>query len=155
MPGIRNNPVAAKSTLVLESDNQATQVPPSAPPCAARSQRLSPPCNPVAAPPTLTVLSGVEPLSPAVSLGAVGTKTDGTLDLPVQITGAKEQPWNFTGAANLQVSIDGGAALTVAVEVEQVAEIYWRALAAGEPVILDDAEMARVVERFKDYGRPR
>ena len=47
------------------------------------------------------------------------------------------------------------AALTVAVEVEQVAEIYWRALAAGEPVILDDAEMARVVERFKDYGRPR
>jgi len=50
---------------------------------------------------------------------------------------------------------DLDTALKVAVEIEKVAEIYWRALAAGEPVILDDAEMARVVERFKDYGRPR
>lgn len=50
---------------------------------------------------------------------------------------------------------DLDAALGVAVEVEKVAEIYWRALAAGEPVILDDAEMARVLERFRDYGARR
>lgn len=46
------------------------------------------------------------------------------------------------------------AALKAAVEIEKVAELYWRALAAGEPVILGDDEMDRVVERFKDYGQP-
>ncbi len=45
--------------------------------------------------------------------------------------------------------------LTVAVEIEKVAELYWRALAVGEPVILGDDEMARILERFKDYGQPR
>lgn len=45
------------------------------------------------------------------------------------------------------------AALRVGLEIEQVAEIYWRALAVGEPVILDDAEMARVLERFREYGQ--
>ncbi len=45
------------------------------------------------------------------------------------------------------------AALRVAEEVEHVAELYWRALAAGEPVLLSDAEMADVLERFRDYGQ--
>lgn len=40
----------------------------------------------------------------------------------------------------------------VAAEVEQLAEQYWRALQAGTPVILDDAEVARVIERFRTYG---
>ena len=44
-------------------------------------------------------------------------------------------------------------ALRVAIEVEVLAEQYWRALQIGEPVILDDAEMARVHERFRDYGK--
>jgi L-fuculose-phosphate aldolase len=47
-----------------------------------------------------------------------------------------------------------GAALKVAVEIEKVAELYWRAFAVGEPVILGDDEMGRVLERFKGYGRP-
>ncbi len=46
------------------------------------------------------------------------------------------------------------AALRVAVEIEKVAELYWRALAVGEPVILGDDEMGRVLERFKGYGQP-
>ncbi len=44
-------------------------------------------------------------------------------------------------------------AYRVATEIENLAEQYWRALQAGEPVILDDAEMARVIEKFKTYGR--
>ncbi len=45
------------------------------------------------------------------------------------------------------------AALALAVEVETLAEQYWRALQVGEPVLLDDAEMDRVVEKFKTYGQ--
>lgn len=43
-------------------------------------------------------------------------------------------------------------ALALAVEVESLAEGYWRALQIGQPVILDDAEMAVVIEKFKSYG---
>ena len=43
-------------------------------------------------------------------------------------------------------------ALSLAVEVESLAEGYWRALQIGEPVILDDAEMDLVIEKFKTYG---
>jgi len=43
-------------------------------------------------------------------------------------------------------------ALALAVEVESLAEGYWRALQIGEPVILSDAEMDVVIEKFKGYG---
>ena len=39
-------------------------------------------------------------------------------------------------------------ALALAVEVETLAEMYWRALAVGDPRCLSDAEMARVVAKF-------
>jgi L-fuculose-phosphate aldolase len=45
------------------------------------------------------------------------------------------------------------AALGLAVEVEQLAEMYWRALQLGQPALLDDAEMARVAGQFATYGR--
>ena len=45
------------------------------------------------------------------------------------------------------------ATLALAVEVETLAEMYWRALQIGEPELLDDEEMARVLERFKGYGK--
>jgi L-fuculose-phosphate aldolase len=45
-------------------------------------------------------------------------------------------------------------ALTLAHEVETLARMYWQALQIGAPVILDDAEMQRVIERFKTYGKP-
>lgn len=44
-------------------------------------------------------------------------------------------------------------ALALAVEVEALAEQYWRALQIGEPVILSEREMDRVIERFADYGK--
>ena len=43
-------------------------------------------------------------------------------------------------------------ALALAVEVESLAEGYWRALQLGEPVILSGEEMAVVIEKFKSYG---
>jgi L-fuculose-phosphate aldolase len=47
------------------------------------------------------------------------------------------------------------AALALAVEVETLAEIYWRALSLGPPAILTDAEMDVVLEKFRTYGQPR
>ena len=43
------------------------------------------------------------------------------------------------------------AALALAVEVETLAETYWRALQVGEPARLDDDEMQRVLARFATY----
>ena len=44
------------------------------------------------------------------------------------------------------------AAMALAVEVEELAEGYWRALQVGEPILLPDAEIAVVLEKFKTYG---
>jgi L-fuculose-phosphate aldolase len=46
-------------------------------------------------------------------------------------------------------------ALELAIEVETLAEMYWRALQVGEPALLSDAEMATVLEKFHTYGQPR
>ena len=46
-------------------------------------------------------------------------------------------------------------ALALAVEVETLAEMYWRALQIGEPVLLSDGEMDVVLEKFGTYGQPR
>ena len=43
-------------------------------------------------------------------------------------------------------------ALSLAVEVEALAEQYWRALQIGEPALLGDSEMRRVLEKFSSYG---
>jgi L-fuculose-phosphate aldolase len=45
-------------------------------------------------------------------------------------------------------------ALALAVEVEALAEQYWRALQIGEPNILSDAEMIVVLDKFRSYGQP-
>lgn len=43
-------------------------------------------------------------------------------------------------------------ALGLAIEVEQLARTYLQCLAAGKPVILEDAEMDRVLVKFRTYG---
>jgi L-fuculose-phosphate aldolase len=43
-------------------------------------------------------------------------------------------------------------ALRLAERVEHLALLYWQALQIGEPVLLPDDEMARVVEKFATYG---
>lgn len=46
-------------------------------------------------------------------------------------------------------------AIGLAVEIEELARQYLLACATGEPVLLDDAEMSRVLEAFKNYGARR
>jgi L-fuculose-phosphate aldolase len=53
----------------------------------------------------------------------------------------------------LAVGRDLAGAFKLAVEVETLAAMYWRALQVGEPVLLDAAEMAVVLEKFKTYGQ--
>jgi L-fuculose-phosphate aldolase len=55
------------------------------------------------------------------------------------------------GMISLGSDLDG--ALRLAVEVETLAAMYWRALQVGQPVVLDAAEMAVVLEKFKSYGQ--
>jgi len=43
-------------------------------------------------------------------------------------------------------------ALSLAVEVETLARTYLLCLSVGEPAILDDAEMDRVLLKFSTYG---
>jgi L-fuculose-phosphate aldolase len=45
------------------------------------------------------------------------------------------------------------ASLALAIEIEALAEQYWRALQIGAPSVLSDAEMAIVLEKFKTYGQ--
>jgi len=49
---------------------------------------------------------------------------------------------------------DLDAALAVAVEVENICEIYWRALQAGEPHVLTAQQMHEVRQKFIDYKNP-
>ena len=50
---------------------------------------------------------------------------------------------------------DPAHALALAVELEELCEQYWRASQLGAPVLLDSAEMARVQEKFANYGVQR
>jgi len=43
--------------------------------------------------------------------------------------------------------------LALAVEVETLARQYWHASLAGEPVLLSEEEMRRVLEKFRTYGQ--
>jgi L-fuculose-phosphate aldolase len=55
------------------------------------------------------------------------------------------------GMVAVGASLD--AALSLAMEVEELCAQYWRASLMGEPVLLDDAEMDEVLERFRHYGQ--
>lgn len=48
---------------------------------------------------------------------------------------------------------DLAEALRVAIEVETVAEYWWRARAVGAPVLLTPEQMADALQRFQSYGR--
>ena len=53
--------------------------------------------------------------------------------------------------------VAGGASLAqamkVAIEVEALCETYLKALPVAEPTLLDGAQMAEVIEKFRSYGR--
>lgn len=52
----------------------------------------------------------------------------------------------------IAVGEDLPSALAMAVEVEELAAIYWRTLVAGGGNLLGDGEMDVVLEKFKAYG---
>jgi L-fuculose-phosphate aldolase len=55
----------------------------------------------------------------------------------------------------IAVGADLDSALALAVEVETLAAMYWRALQVGKPKLLGRAEMKRVIEKFKTYGQQK
>ncbi len=52
----------------------------------------------------------------------------------------------------IAIGTDTMRAMALAVEVESLCEQFWRASLMGQPVLLDDAEMDVVLEKFKGYG---
>lgn len=54
----------------------------------------------------------------------------------------------------IAIGADLDRALGLAIEVESLAETYWRTMQVGEPVLLDDDEMDRVLAKFATYGQP-
>ncbi|WEK40691.1 MAG: class II aldolase/adducin family protein [Candidatus Brevundimonas colombiensis] len=44
-------------------------------------------------------------------------------------------------------------ALLIAEEIEEQAAVYWGAMALGGPVLLEEAEMGRILDRFRSYGQ--
>lgn len=55
------------------------------------------------------------------------------------------------GAVSFGDSVE--SARDLAEKIEALARMYWQALQVGEPSLLDDKEMARVVQKFSSYGR--
>lgn len=48
---------------------------------------------------------------------------------------------------------DIATALAHAIELEAMAEQYWRVLQLGKPHLLDEAEMSTIIELFRGYGQ--
>lgn len=81
--------------------------------------------------------------------------TFGTTELADSVGGHIGQ-FNALLLANhglVAVGPDLDRAFATAEEIELVAAIYLKAKAVGQPVILPDEEMDRVVEKFKSYGQ--
>ena len=55
------------------------------------------------------------------------------------------------GAIAFGASLEDAAGLME--KLEALSRLYWQALQVAEPPLLDAAEMAKVVEKFQDYGR--
>ncbi|CAG0981170.1 L-fuculose-phosphate aldolase [Burkholderiales bacterium] len=53
----------------------------------------------------------------------------------------------------IALGADLDLARQLAIEVETLAETYWRALQVGDPVLLPDDEMDRVLAKFATYGQ--
>ena len=83
--------------------------------------------------------------------------TFGTQQLSDQALGALEgrRACLLANHGMIAVGANLADALALAIEVEALAEQYWRALQIGEPRLLSEAEMAVVLEKFRTYGQSR
>ena len=84
-----------------------------------------------------------------------GYATFGTQDLSDLALGALEGRRACLlanhGAVAIGVTVE--EAVELAERVESLARLYWQALQIGEPVLLDEVEMAQVVGKFRTYGK--
>lgn len=81
--------------------------------------------------------------------------TFGTQGLATNAVAAMEGRKACLLANHGQLAFGGSldAALELAHEVEDLCAQYWRARQVGTPVLLDDAEMDRVIAKFAGYGQ--
>lgn len=80
----------------------------------------------------------------------------GTKELAQNAVKSLEDKYKAVLLANhglLSCGINMQDAFKVAQEVEYVAEVYFRAKAIGEPVIISDAEMKIMKKKFETYGQ--
>jgi L-fuculose-phosphate aldolase len=95
-------------------------------------------------------------LSGAAQIPCAGYATFGSPQLADAVLGALGTHGRACLMANhgmLAAGADLNGALLLAREVEFLAQVYWLSLQAGSPELLDTAEMERVSERMRGYGR--
>lgn len=84
--------------------------------------------------------------------------TYGTAELSANVRAALGSVATAALMANhgmVALGADLTAAVNLAADLEWLAGVYRRALAMGDPVVLPDDEMARIVEKFRTYGQRR
>ena len=82
--------------------------------------------------------------------------TFGTRELAENVRRTMGQKYHAVLLANhglVAVGADLPKALDIAEHVEFVARIFCQAQTMGQPVVLSDGEMERVIEKFQTYGR--
>lgn len=81
--------------------------------------------------------------------------TFGTQALSDAVAGALQQRFACLLANHglVVAGRDMAHALKVLLEIESLCEVYLKALAVGEPVLLSAAEMTEVITKFASYGR--
>jgi len=81
--------------------------------------------------------------------------TFGTQELSDVVVGAMEDRHACLMANHGMIAIGPNLkkALAMAIEVEKLSEVYWRTLSIGGGVMIKDAEMDHILEKFKSYGQ--
>ena len=61
----------------------------------------------------------------------------------------RKKAWRFE---EVTLGTDVEAAVDLALEVETLSEVYWRARQIGEPNLLTDAQVDDAISKFETYG---
>jgi L-fuculose-phosphate aldolase len=91
----------------------------------------------------------VVPLAPYASFGSG--------ELAAGVAEAMDGGFACLMANHGQIAIGRSVAraLSIAEQIEEQAAIYWGTLVIGGPTLLDEAQMADIFQRFRDYGQKR
>jgi L-fuculose-phosphate aldolase len=88
------------------------------------------------------------PVAPYATFG-----TDALAQNICQTMGTDDNAVLLANHGLVTVGADLTHAFNIAEEIEFVARIFCQAKAIGEPVVLEDDEMTRVIQKFKTYGK--